>query len=92
MTPALVSQTSLIPQDLNTLLPNRQTPWNVTPALFNRLKAQTSDQPFKLCEVLSSDPETNFILKYFEHQKPAGYSIKRIVCILPIILKSLKVP
>jgi hypothetical protein len=82
MTPALSPVSSQpIPSNLKSQLPNPQTPWNVSPVLFNRLKAQASDQPFKLCEVLSSDPDFSFIFKYFEYQKPPGYSIKRIVCI-----------
>jgi hypothetical protein len=70
-----------IPSNLKSQLLNPQTPWNVSPTLFGRIQAQASDQPFRLCEVLNTDPEFNFILKYFEHQKPPGYSIKRIVCI-----------
>jgi hypothetical protein len=69
------------PSDLKSLLPNPRTPWNVSSLLFNRIQAQPADQPFRLCEVLNTDPEFNFILKYFESQKSAGYSIKRIVCI-----------
>jgi hypothetical protein len=49
--------------------------------LFKRVQNYTSDKSFKLCEVLNTDPELQFILKYFEHQKPPGYSIKRVVCI-----------
>lgn len=75
------SRASMIPPDLNTFLPNRQTPWNVSSQLFDRIMSQNSDQPFSTCEVLSSDPEFNFILRYFEHQKPSGYGIKRIVYI-----------
>jgi hypothetical protein len=70
-----------IPSNLKSQLPNPQTPWNVSSLLFNRVQAQASDQPYKLCEVLNSDPDMYFILKYFEHQKPPGYSIKRVVCI-----------
>jgi hypothetical protein len=63
------------------LLLNPQTPWNFSELLFKRVQNYSSDKSFKLCEVLSTDPELNFILKYFEHQKPPGYSIKRVVCI-----------
>jgi hypothetical protein len=82
MIPAVPSTSSQpLPGNLKSQLPNPQTPWNVSSPLFSRIQAQASDQPFKLCEVLSSDPDFNFILKYFEHQKPPGYSIKRVVCI-----------
>jgi hypothetical protein len=81
MTPALSIISQPFPTNLKSQLPNPRTPWNVSLTLFGRIQAQASDQPFKLCEVLSSDPDFNFILKYFEHQKPPGYSIKRVVCI-----------
>lgn len=70
-----------LPPDLNSLVPQCETPWNVSSPLFNRVSSQNSSQSFKLCEIVSSDPEFNFILKYFEYHKPSGYSIKRIVCI-----------
>ncbi|MBS0649275.1 MAG: hypothetical protein JSS10_08650 [Verrucomicrobia bacterium] len=81
MNPALPSNSQPFPPNLKSLLSNPRTPWNVSPSLFSRVQAQASDQSYKLCEVLSTDPDFNFILKYFEHQKPPGYSIKRIVCI-----------
>jgi TPR repeat protein len=61
--------------------PNPQTPWNFSEPLFERVQNYTSDKSFKLCEVLPADPDLQFILKYFEQQKPAGYGIKRVVCI-----------
>ncbi|MBS0649277.1 MAG: hypothetical protein JSS10_08660 [Verrucomicrobia bacterium] len=70
-----------IPPNLKSLLPHPHTPWNFSEPLFKRVQNYTSDKSFKLCEVLNTDPELNFILKYFEHQKPPGYSIKRVVCI-----------
>src|SRR5262245_2999445 len=82
MTPAAPSiNLQPLPPNLKSLLPNPQTPWNVSSSLFSRVQAQASDQPYKICEVLGSDPDFNFILKYFEYQKPLGYSIKRVVCI-----------
>jgi hypothetical protein len=71
-----------LPSNLKGLLPHPSIPWNVSSPLFNRIKSVTSDDTaFKSVEVLKTDPEFNFILKYFEHQKPSGFSIKRIVCI-----------
>jgi hypothetical protein len=70
-----------LPTGLNQTLAQPQTPWNVSSPLFGRIKTLSSDQSFKLCEVLTTDPEYNFILKYFEHQKPADFGIKKILCI-----------
>lgn len=81
MTPVLSIISQPFPNNLKSQLPNPGTPWNVSSSLFNRIQSQPSDQPFKLCEVLNTDPDFLFILKYFEHQKPPSYSIKRIVCI-----------
>src|SRR5882762_3488599 len=79
---ASISPASLpIPTNLKSTLPHPETPWNISSNLFNRLKTQPSNKPFKTCEVLNTEPEFNFILKYFEHQKPPGFSIKRIICI-----------
>ncbi|MBS0649280.1 MAG: hypothetical protein JSS10_08675 [Verrucomicrobia bacterium] len=81
MNPALPSSSQPIPNNLKPLLPHPQTPWNFSEVLFKRVQAYTSDKSFKLCEILNTDPDLQFILKYFEHQKPPGYSIKRVVCI-----------
>jgi hypothetical protein len=82
MVPALPpSNSQPFPPHLKSHHPNPQTPWNFSEPLFRRVQNYTSDKSFKLCEVLNTDPELNFILKYFEHQKPSGYSIKRVVCI-----------
>jgi hypothetical protein len=81
MIPAIPSSLQPLPPNLKSQLPNPQTPWNVSSSLFHRIQSQPSDQPFKLCEVLNTDPDFLFILKYFEYQKPPSYSIKRIVCI-----------
>ncbi|MBS0649271.1 MAG: SEL1-like repeat protein [Verrucomicrobia bacterium] len=75
------SSSQPFPPHLKSHHPNPQTPWNFSEPLFKRVQNYTSDKSFKLCEVLNTDAELNFILKYFEHQKPPGYSIKRVVCI-----------
>jgi hypothetical protein len=75
------SSSQSFPPHLKSHHPNPQTPWNFSEPLFKRVQNYTSDKSFKLCEVLTTDPDLQFILKYFEHQKPPGYSIKRIVCI-----------
>ncbi|MBS0649281.1 MAG: hypothetical protein JSS10_08680 [Verrucomicrobia bacterium] len=75
------SSTQPFPPHLKSHHPNPQTPWNFSEPLFKRVQNYTSDKSFKLCEVLTTDPDLQFILKYFEHQKPPGYSIKRVVSI-----------
>ena len=72
-----------IPNGLSDTLPHPQSPWKVNFNLFNRVKSQllNSSKPFSTCEVLNTDPEFSFILKYFENQRPPGYGIRRIVCI-----------
>jgi hypothetical protein len=75
------SSSQSLPPHLKSHHPNPQTPWNFSEPLFKRVQNYTSDKSFKLCEVLNTDPDLQFILKYFEHQKPPGYSIKRVVCI-----------
>lgn len=64
------------------LLPQPLTPWRLNMDLFNRISQKgSSDKTSKICEVLPSDPECQFILKYFMLNKPEKYAIKRVVCI-----------
>lgn len=71
---------SPIPNDLRSLLPKPQIPWMVSQKLFDRMEKTnfSISKVFKTCEVLKSDPEYAFILKYFSFQKPPGLSIKGI--------------
>jgi len=72
-----------IPPDLVRALPRPETPWNFSKALFERLQKQDfpPDKHFKTCEVWGSDPEYDFVLKYFMQNKPPGLSIRKIICI-----------
>lgn len=90
MTNSVNSQNSPISAGLAAILPHPQTPWLFSKRLFERIRKQesaSSAQPkaFTTCEILSSDPEYDFMLKYFFHQKPPGYSIKRILIIHNIV-------
>ncbi|HEY4833011.1 MAG TPA: hypothetical protein VIH61_10680, partial [Waddliaceae bacterium] len=60
-----------------------KTPWVISKALFNRISEQLTPahQRFKKCELLSSDPEHAFVLRYFLEHKPTGYGIAHIHCI-----------
>jgi len=72
-----------MPLDLARYLPDRETPWNFSQELFERLRKMeyTPSKPFKRCEVLSSDPEFRFLFRYFFDHKPPGLSIRRVTCI-----------
>lgn len=75
------TQSPPIPAGLKNLLPYPQTPWIVSSTLFSRINLKSSELAYKVCEVLVSEPEFDFIAKYFENHKPPGYSIKKVVCI-----------
>jgi WD40 repeat protein len=76
-----VSSKKPFPENIKTSLPQPETPWQISPSLFSRIQSQTSNLAFRVCEIVSTDSEYDFILKHFEHQKPPGFGIKRIVCI-----------
>jgi WD40 repeat protein len=76
-----VSSKKPFPENIKSSLPQPETPWQISPSLFSRIQSQTTNLAFRVCEIVSTDPEYDFILKHFEHQKPPGFGIKRIVCI-----------
>src|SRR4051812_15582334 len=86
--------TTPIPTDLNALLPSPRTPWNLSDSLFQRVCSlqaifqgaggaglMDTDVGFRTCEVETSDPEYEFIQRYFNHQKPPGCVMTRVTCI-----------
>ncbi len=78
-----------IPSGLKGLLPYPRTPWLLGQELLRRIGEQPSRDSYQAIEVLSSDAEFKFILKYFEQQKPPGYGIKRMMCVYnPIQMQS----
>jgi TPR repeat protein len=83
-----------LPSNLKDTLAHPMTPWNISPELFQRIRSGEKEKilaaapntppekkPYKTSEVLPTDSEYQFILKYFMHQKPANYSIKKAYCI-----------
>jgi len=76
---------SPIPTDLPQLLHSPKTPWYISPALFERIKKQEAvdgaGKPFVAVQVINSDPEYAFVVRYFQHQKPPHYAIKSIRCV-----------
>ena len=75
-----------IPPDLPKFLPAPKTPWQISPALFARVHKEyeaekAKGKTFAAVPVTNNDPEYAFVLHYFQHQKPPGFGIKKILCI-----------
>lgn len=72
-----------IPLDLRKDLPDPMIPWNISPRIFGALKALPSGagNPAKRTLILPTDPEWRFVWRYFYHDKPKNWGIKRIHCI-----------
>lgn len=85
MTP--IDPTTIIPKSLKFYLANTTAPWCISPDLFDRAQKESwvesaeGKMLYKKCEILPTDPEHNFILQYFMHQKPSRYSIAKAYCI-----------
>src|SRR5262249_47264170 len=60
------------------LLPVPYSPWRISEGVFNRL---ISNGAYYKCELLPSDPEYNFVYKYFYNNSPTNRHIKRVFCI-----------
>ena len=73
-----------IPDGLARLLASPKTPWQISPNLFERtrkLASSDATKPYVACPVSPSDPEYDFVVKYFLNQKPPGLGIQSIECI-----------
>ena len=70
------SQQIPIPLDLRRELPNPLTPWQISERVFTTMAAQKGGL-YKKVEVIPSDPEWRFIWRYFHHDQPHRYNIKR---------------
>ena len=77
------SSTNIIPNGIKNHLSHPKSPWKMSDPLFARTGKQPwgEGQMHKKCQILPSDPECEFILKYFNHQKPSGFGISKIYCI-----------
>jgi len=62
-------------------LPNPETPWLVSPQVFQRIQATGITNGYKKCPITSNDPEWAFILRYFEWKKPTNRCIRAVHCI-----------
>jgi len=79
-TQAIQPQQNPIPLDLRKELPDYWIPWGISDRIFGEMKSQGSC-PYKKVQVLPTDPEWRFVWKYFYHDKPNRYGIKRIFCV-----------
>ena len=75
-----------LPEDLPKLLHNPKTPWQISPALFQKMAKQfqvdsAAGKKFVAIELTNQDPEFAFVYHYFQHQKPPHYAIKKILCL-----------
>ena len=70
---------ALIPPHLKPHCP--RTPWKISPDLEGRLKSPLVENGFWRAEVISSDPEFDFVQKLFLASKPVGYGISKITCL-----------
>jgi hypothetical protein len=75
------STSSPIPKGLRELLPNSESPWMLSLSTFQKIQQQPNKgKLFTALPLDPKDPECAFIIKYFNHSKPRGLGIKRIVC------------
>ena len=70
-----------IPLDLRKELSDYHTPWGISDRICNKMRSHGAQVLYKKIQVLPTDPEWRFIWRYFHHDKPNQYRIKRIYCI-----------
>jgi hypothetical protein len=70
-----------MPGDLRKELPDYYIPWGISKRLFGEMKTQDIQGGYKKVQVLPSDPEWRFIWRYFHHDKPLRYGIKKVFCV-----------
>ena len=56
-------------------------PLDISDRIFNEMKSQDAKCSYKKVQVLPTDPEWRFVWRYFHHDKPHRYGIKRIYCV-----------
>jgi len=78
------SISSTIPENLHKLLPEKETPWQISSKLFERIMAapyEGGEGRYKKCPLFQEDPESAFVSSYFEQNKPANRVISNVYCI-----------
>ena len=75
--------TNPIPSTLPSKLPDPQSPWEMSAALFKRTQQAPYDSTmrYRSCEVIRSDPEFDFVVQYLLANKPPGLAITKITAI-----------
>ena len=73
-----------IPVDFRKELHDYYIPLGISDRIFNEMKQQEVQGNYKKVQVLPTDPEWRFVCRYFHHDKPNKYGIKRIYCIYKI--------
>ena len=79
-----MSITNVIPLDIRKELYDYDIPLRVNDRIFNKMENQGIQGSYKKVQVLPTDPEWRFVWRYFHHDKPNKYGIKRIYCIYKI--------
>ena len=70
-----------IPLDIRKELHDCDIPLRISDRIFNEMRNQDVQGTYKKVQVLPTDPEWRFVWRYFHHDKPNKYGIKRIYCI-----------
>ena len=76
-----ISDIQSIPLDIRKELYDNNIPLRVSDRIFNEMKNQGVQGSYKKVQVIPTDPEWRFVWRYFHHDKPNKYGIKRIYCI-----------
>ena len=79
MLSSLTAQPVAIPGDLRKELPDAWVPWQINDRLFQEMKGVKGT--YKKVQVLPTDPEWRFVWRYFHHDKPTRYGLKRVFCV-----------
>jgi len=74
----------MIPENLHKFLPEKETPWQISSKLFERIMAEPYEAGkgrYKKCPLFQGDPESDFVFTYFEQHKPVNRVISNVYCI-----------
>ncbi len=65
-----------IPSSLKNCLNYPETPWRISLDLYTKVKAAKTSTAYQKYEILSSNPEHEFIMRYFQDSPPVNRHIK----------------